>query len=73
MNSAFYAALEQAVIGMVTVSTSGKFLYANPAYARLLGYSAAEMTSLNFQDITHPEDLASDLNLFAQLLAGDHL
>ncbi len=70
MSKAFYAALEQAVIGMVTISTTGKFIYINPAYAQLLGYSQTELQNLSFQEITHPDDLDLDLGHFEQLLAG---
>jgi len=36
----------------------------------MLGYIESELLELRFQDITHPEDLARDLDYSQQLLAG---
>ena len=44
---------------------------ANQALCTLLGYSAHELTRKTFADITHPDDLADDLDLFASLLRGE--
>lgn len=37
---------------------------------RILGYSKEELYAIDFQRITHPDDLAKDLSLVGQLLEG---
>jgi PAS domain S-box-containing protein len=56
---------------MCLVSPLGEFLQVNPALCDFWGYSETELVEMNFQDITHPDDLASDLELLQQLLAGE--
>ncbi len=36
----------------------------------MLGYSADEFSAMTFVDITHPDDVEADWNLFQELLAG---
>lgn len=64
------ATFELAAIGIAHVSRSGHWLLVNPEYARLLGYSQEELTSMTFQDVTHPEDVEADLRLAEQLWSG---
>jgi diguanylate cyclase (GGDEF)-like protein/PAS domain S-box-containing protein len=51
------------------VGRDGKFLKCNPAMERLVGYSARELLSLTFQDITHPDDLSDDMDLVHAILS----
>ncbi|MFC3841883.1 PAS domain S-box protein [Paenibacillus sp. MAH-36] len=68
--SLFIQAFKYAPIGMVLVSLNGRCLKANPAICTILGYSELELSSLTFQEITHPEDLILDLQLMTELLSG---
>ncbi|HEV7518488.1 MAG TPA: PAS domain S-box protein, partial [Thermoanaerobaculia bacterium] len=43
----------------------------NPAYQKMLGYSAAELYLRTIFDLTHPEDLTRNRKLYAELLAGE--
>ncbi len=36
-----------------------------------MGYSEDELIKLTFQDITHPDDLNTDLSLLQQLIDGE--
>ncbi len=63
--------MEHSPVGMAIVSTTGEFLSANVALCDMLGYEPDAMARLSFQDITHPDDLASDLRLVDQTLAGE--
>ncbi|KQV77711.1 hypothetical protein ASC64_02470 [Nocardioides sp. Root122] len=63
--------VEHSPVGMALVSPEGDFLTANVALCDMLGYDADTMATLTFQDITHPDDLASDLRLVDQALAGE--
>lgn len=49
---------------------TAEFISVNQHYADILGYSRDELLKLTFKDFTHPDDLASDLNLFNELKAG---
>jgi len=66
----FRTTFTYAVTGMAQAGLGGRFLQVNPSLCEMLGYSEQELLSLHFQDITHPDDLASSLELVRQLLAG---
>jgi two-component system, NtrC family, sensor kinase len=53
----FRTAFEDAPYGMCMTDLSGRFLHANSALCRMLGYSPAELLSGAWQQITHPDDL----------------
>ena len=57
----FRASFDQAPIGAAIVSLDYRFQRVNDELCRLTGYSAAELTSRNFLDITHPEDMAASI------------
>ena len=60
-----------APIGMVITTTQGNILTTNLAFQQLVGYSAAELHQLTFQDITHPDDMSFNSRLHQQLLQGE--
>lgn len=66
----FELALAHSPIGMAVVGLDGSFLRTNRALRTMLGYSRKTLESLTFQEITHPDDLESDLNLLAECLEG---
>ncbi len=57
-------------IGLALVALDGKWLQVNEALCRLLGYSGSELLASTFQQITHPDDLETDVSLVQELLAG---
>ena len=67
----FGEAFAAAAQGMAIVSLEGGWLEVNDALCEILGYSREELSALDFQSITHPEDLQSDLQLVAELVAGN--
>ncbi|HBV40391.1 MAG TPA: diguanylate cyclase [Erwinia sp.] len=66
----FRHAMEYSVIGMALVSPEGRFLQVNQSLCRLLGYTRAELVTMNFQTLTHPDDLTIDESKRQDLLAG---
>ncbi len=67
----FRAIYEQAPTGIATLdSLSGRFSQINQKYCDIVGYSQEEMFDLSFQELTHPDDLQTDLDQMQQLLAG---
>ncbi len=67
----FQYAFFEAVIGMAIVTTDGRFLQVNPALCDLVGYSEDDLLSLSHQSITHPDDVALDIEQTRRLLAGE--
>jgi PAS domain S-box-containing protein len=62
---------ELAAVGITHNSLEGRFIRLNQRFCEIVGYTLEEMLQLTFQDITYPDDLASDLELVGQTLAGD--
>ncbi len=67
----FEAAFTHAAIGMALVGLDGRFLRLNEAFCRIAGYPEETLLTLDFQTITHPEDLDTDLDLLRQLTRGE--
>ncbi|MBU7584922.1 MAG: PAS domain S-box protein [Nostoc sp. TH1S01] len=66
----FRNTFEQAAVGIGHVSLNGQFIRVNQRFADITGYSQPELLSLTFQEITHPDDLADNLQQAQMLLAG---
>jgi len=66
----FSNAFEYAAIGMALVSIEGRWIKVNKSLCDLVGYSAEELSTKTFQDITYPEDLDMDLQHVRELLEG---
>ena len=62
---------DQAAVGIELVDSNGVLLDVNAAVCAMLGYTQAELTGRNFEEIIHPEDLPRVRVLAAQLLAGE--
>jgi diguanylate cyclase (GGDEF)-like protein/PAS domain S-box-containing protein len=68
----FFGAFQHAAIGMALVHPDGHFLRVNAALCQMLGYREDELLALDIAAITHPDDLVEDMELLAQMLAGQH-
>lgn len=66
----FRHAFDSAGIGMALTGLDGRFLQANAALCRMLGYSSQELSQRSFIDVTHPDDQERDLALTQELRAG---
>ncbi len=68
------AIVELAPVGIGIVGLDGRTILTNDALRRMLGYDAAEFASLHWASFTHPDDIAPNLELFAELVGGrrDH-
>ncbi len=66
----FRQAFEFAGIGMAIVGLDGRWIRVNHSLCEIVGYSADELIKKTFQDITHPDDLDSDLRHVQDLLDG---
>ena len=63
--------MEHSPVGMAIVAPNGDFVMANVALCDMLGHDPDVMSTLSFQEITHPDDLAADLRLVERALAGE--
>ena len=66
----FSSAFSTAPQGMALVSPQGQWLEVNDELCRMLGYRRAELLQLDFQSLTHPDDLQNDQHSLEELLAG---
>lgn len=67
----FRGAFETAAHGMALVSPEGRWLRVNRAICEMVGYSEAELLVIDFQTVTHPDDLDADLAYVQAMLAGE--
>jgi len=67
----FRGAFDHAPIGMALVGLDGRFLLVNRALCTMVDYGEAELLALDFQAITHPDDLAADIEQARRLVAGE--
>ncbi|QLE44124.1 PAS domain S-box protein [Nostoc sp. C052] len=67
----FRAMFDQAAVGITLVALDGRFIQVNPALCEITGYSHEELIQMNFQEITHPDDLAVDWENARRVLAKE--
>ena len=67
----FSSAFEYASIGMALIGLKGEWLRVNKSLCNLLGYSITELMLCTFQDITHEDDLESDLGYLEKLIKDE--
>ncbi|MFG0294379.1 MAG: PAS domain S-box protein [Maioricimonas sp. JB045] len=67
----FRNCFEQSPIGVALVGLDGRWLRVNDALCRIVGYGRDELLQLDFQTITHPDDLDSDLDQVQAVLRGE--
>jgi PAS domain S-box-containing protein len=67
----FRLTVDEAPIGMALVGLDGRFVRVNHVLCEIVGYSADELTTLNFQAITHPDYVDADVSAAGQLAHGD--
>ena len=67
----FRSIFDLASVGIALVSPTGGWISVNDALCRMLGYTSEELQRLTFQQITHPDDLAIQVDLVGRLRSGD--
>jgi diguanylate cyclase (GGDEF)-like protein/PAS domain S-box-containing protein len=67
----FRSSFDDAAIGMALVAPDGRFLQTNRSLCEILGYPEEELLGKTFQDLTHPEDLDTDLDQVRRMLAAE--
>lgn len=67
----FKGVFNSANIGISLADNKGNQTNVNEAFLIMLGYSREEYKSLNFRDISHPDDLEMELALFTKIQNGE--
>ncbi len=67
----FRKIFEEGPLGMAIVSLDYRFVKVNSTLCQMVGYTEEELTSLSFPDITHPDDIDSDVQQAKRLADGD--
>jgi PAS domain S-box-containing protein len=67
----FRGTFANAAVGIGHVGLDGRWLRFNDRLCDITGYPRDELSVLTFQDITHPDDLKTDLDHLRALLAGE--
>ncbi|MDQ5853819.1 MAG: PAS domain S-box protein [Chloroflexota bacterium] len=66
----FRAIFDAAGIGIALDNLDGRPVESNAALQQMLGYTGHELHNTHFTAYTHPDDVAADSALFAELVAG---
>lgn len=67
----FEQVFDQSPIGLCLVRPDGSFEKVNRSFEDITGYDDKELGSMNFAQITHPDDLEKDLELSRAMFAGE--
>jgi PAS domain S-box-containing protein len=63
----FRRVFEEGPLGLALVGKDYRFVKVNSALCHMVGYDEAELVRMSFVDITHPDDVQSDVELAKQL------
>jgi len=66
----FRQAFEDSLVGKLMTGLDGRLLRVNRAFAAMLGYTVEELQSMDFQTVTHADDLASSDQVMSRLQTG---
>lgn len=67
----YRATFEKASIGVSRLDLNGRWLQVNHKLCEITGYSENEMLGLTYEDITHPEDISSEVAGTGALISGE--
>jgi PAS domain S-box-containing protein len=67
----FRSYFELPLVGIGITSPQKGWLNANDRLCEILGYSREELTGLTWEQLTHPDDLARDIENFHRIIKGD--
>ena len=69
----YRALFENPILGIrvSSVAQGGRIVEANAAYRRMMGYSAEELAQKTLFDLTHPDDVPRNRELYEELARGE--
>ena len=66
----FRTIFDIASVGIALVAPDGGWISVNRALCEIVGYSQEELWGLTFQQITHPDDVGTDVGMMEELRSG---
>jgi len=66
----FRSVFDYSAVGMALVGYDGRWIQVNKSLCEMLGYTEQELLALNFQLLTHPDDLDADLFYAQKVFTG---
>ncbi len=69
--SRFRGAFQSTSVGMALTNLDGTFVQVNERLATMLGYSVDGLMQKTVREITHPDDLETDIQFAAEMRAGE--
>ncbi|HEX4634166.1 MAG TPA: PAS domain S-box protein, partial [Gemmatimonadales bacterium] len=66
----FRGTFENAAVGIIHSNHEGRWLRANRKLCDILGYAPEELLGRTFPELTYPDDVAANLELFGRLMRG---
>ena len=67
----YRSTFENAAIGIAHIGLEGEWLRVNEKLCQIVGYDAETLKQKSFQELTHPDDLDSDIRDFARMKRGE--
>lgn len=67
----FRRIFEEGPLGMVIADKNYQFINVNESFCAMIGYSEAELSSMTFKDITHPDYLSENIRSIERLYKGE--
>ncbi len=67
----FRTTFEQVAVGISHTTLDNKFIRINQKFCDIVGYSQEELSSMTFKEITHEDDLKSNLDALKRLAEGE--
>ena len=67
----FQAFYDLGLVGLTITSPEKGWLNINDRLCKMLGYTEAELRKMTWDQLTHPDDLAADVEQFERVLSGE--
>jgi PAS domain S-box-containing protein len=67
----YRATVHHAPVGISQTALDGTLMNVNPRYGEILGYPQGDLPGVRFQELTHPDDVARNVELYERLQRGD--
>lgn len=64
----FHTTFNQAAIGIANSALDGRYLEVNQSFCNILGYTKEDLLARTFVDVTHPDDLAANIEFRKRLM-----
>ena len=64
----FRSIFEQAAVGITQTKIDGTYIQVNSQFCEITGYTSEDFKNITYREITHPNDLAIDNQLFGEMV-----